>query len=440
MAKSYQNQRLVSRLFDLISKIFLSKLSKPTLLNLIGMVLAVICISGTASIRNFFNWFLRPYWGKKLNTYYHTLKVLGEKLDILEFSVVQWILSFDTITGTSKEYPILFFADDTIQPKYGKKFEYVKVLHDHAMHTGKVYVNAHSFVTLTIAFPIKNDSKVEYVMFPFAMRMYIPDQKTKLEMVSEMAERAIKAFDDDQHIILECDSWYPKGEVLQFVMNHDNVDLIANIRRDSALYKKPTRTGKRGRPRKYGDKFGINDIVITDDNGTFKAGMTPCLTKIFDKPVYAIRTKNSDKSEGRLFISTIAPDELPELDSEIIGLWRILEYYDQRWSIETYFYELKKFWSFGSYQVRSQREIEGLNFVTTFTYILTRILPVVDKDFAVLSSEGTSTRKNALGRIILEEQIFDSLALEPKMAKNKRSNMWAIFLVPLKNKIESHFL
>lgn len=65
------------------------------------------------------------------------------------------------------------------------------------MHTGKVYVNAHSFVTLTIAFPIKNDSRLEYVTFPFAMQMYIPGQNTKLELVREMAERAIKAFDDD---------------------------------------------------------------------------------------------------------------------------------------------------------------------------------------------------------------------------------------------------
>lgn len=308
------------------------------------------------------------------------------------------------------------------------------------MHTGKVYVNAHSFVTLTIAFPIKNDSKVEYVMFPFAMRMYIPGQNTKFELVSEMAKRAIKAFADDQHIILECDSWYPKGEVLQFVMKHDNVDLIANIRKDTALYKLPTRTGKRGRPRKYGDKFGIDEVVITDNNGIFKAGITHCLTKLFNKPVYVVRTQILAKSSGRLFISTIAPDELPELGAETIGLWRILEYYNQRWSIETYFYELKKFWSFGSYQVRSRKEIEGLNFVTTFAYSLTKILPFVDKDFAILSSEGTSARKHALGRVMLEKQIFVSLTSEPKITTNKKLNLWAIFRIPLKNRIESHFL
>lgn len=60
--------------------------------------------------------------------------------------------------------------------------------------------------------------------------------------------------------------------MLQFVMNHDNVDLIANIRKDTALYKSPTRTGNHGHPRKYGDKFDIDDVIITDDNGAFKVG------------------------------------------------------------------------------------------------------------------------------------------------------------------------
>ncbi|ETA74992.1 transposase [Ligilactobacillus equi] len=217
----------------------------------------------------------------------------------------------------------------------------------------------------------------------------------KLDLVYEMDEHALKFFNHKQRIILACDNWYPKGKVLDFVKEHRNVDFIANIRRDSALFTRPTRTGKRGRPQKYGNKFSISDIALTDDNGSFNAGMVTCLTKLFDEPVHVIRTQKDDNTDGRLFLSTIAPKDLPELSEENIGLWRILDYYDQRWKIETYFYELKQFWSFRKYQVRSHQEVDGLNFLINFAYILTKILPIIDYDFSALKAQGTSARKKS---------------------------------------------
>ena len=86
------------------------------------------------SVRSFYNWFLRLYYGKSLNTYYHTLSVIGEKLGILELKVLQSLLEIDRFQELSSQYPVLFLIDDTLQPKYGKKFAHVKVLHDHALH------------------------------------------------------------------------------------------------------------------------------------------------------------------------------------------------------------------------------------------------------------------------------------------------------------------
>ena len=44
------------------------------------------------------------------------------------------LLEIDLLQELSSQYPVLFLIDDTLQPKYGKKFVYVKVLHDHALH------------------------------------------------------------------------------------------------------------------------------------------------------------------------------------------------------------------------------------------------------------------------------------------------------------------
>lgn len=214
-------------------------------------------------------------------------------------------------------------------------------------------MNAHDFVTLGIAFPIKSESRVEYMMFPFSMRMYIPDGPSKLKMTKEMATAALLAFKPSQHIIVECDSWYPKKELLAFVQAHQNVDFIANIRKDTALFELPKKSGKCGRPRKYGNAFNCTDIEILGNHGDYEAGITYCMTHLFSLPVYVVRNKKADQEGGRLFILTIAPEALPEITPGTQVLWRILEYYEQRRKIEPYFYEIKTFWSFGSYQVRS---------------------------------------------------------------------------------------
>ena len=85
MTQSYQTTKLISIITSII---FTGNLSTPKLMNFSGLVLATICMTGIASVRSFYNWFLRLYYGKSLNTYYHTLSVIGEKLGILELKVL----------------------------------------------------------------------------------------------------------------------------------------------------------------------------------------------------------------------------------------------------------------------------------------------------------------------------------------------------------------
>lgn len=50
--------------------------------------------------------------------------------------------------------PVFLSVDDTTVPKFGKKFDAVSLLHDHACHTDKLYVNGHCFVNLTLSVPV----------------------------------------------------------------------------------------------------------------------------------------------------------------------------------------------------------------------------------------------------------------------------------------------
>lgn len=107
MTKSYQNNELVSRLSNTISNILSGKLSKPTIFNLTGLGFTIICVSGTTSVRHFYNCFLRSYWGKHLNTYYHTLEVLRKKLENLELLVFKKLTATAENLSLSRKYPFL---------------------------------------------------------------------------------------------------------------------------------------------------------------------------------------------------------------------------------------------------------------------------------------------------------------------------------------------
>ena len=56
--------------------------------------------------------------------------------------------------------------------------------------------------------------------------------------------------------------------------------------------------------------------------------------------------------------------------------------YSIRWNIETGYYEMKSFWSFNDYMVRSVKGIERLINLTCISYAACRLLPHCSMDFA----------------------------------------------------------
>ena len=76
----------------------------------------------------------------------------------------------------------------------------------------------------------------------------------------------MKVIDSNRQVILLCDSWYPKAEVVALVEQFDNLEMVCNARVDTVLYGLPAaKTGKKGRPRKRGSRIrgkeGIERLV-----------------------------------------------------------------------------------------------------------------------------------------------------------------------------------
>lgn len=60
----------------------------------------------------------------------------------------------------------------TMVSKFGKKFEDVSKLFDHAAHNGSNYLNGHCFVSLMLCVPVWKLDRISYLAVPLGYRMW----------------------------------------------------------------------------------------------------------------------------------------------------------------------------------------------------------------------------------------------------------------------------
>lgn len=179
--------------------------------------------------------------------------------------------------------PLFLCIDDTMVSKFGKKFEDVSKLFDHAAHNGSNYLNGHCFVSLMLCVPVWNRDKISYLSIPLGYRMW-QKKESKLELASAMVRHVMPTFSAQKNVIILCDSWYVKQNLVSVVDEYENLDLIGNARADSVIYDlAPLPTGKRGRPAKHGRRLSIDsDFILSNEKvGDYYTGYRRVLTNIF---------------------------------------------------------------------------------------------------------------------------------------------------------------
>lgn len=79
-----------------------------------------------------------------------------------------------------------------------------------------------------------------------ACRMW-KKKESKLELAATMIRKVMPQFQSREHVIILCDSWYTKQNLVCIVNEYPNLDLIGNARIDSVMYDlAPAHTGRRG--------------------------------------------------------------------------------------------------------------------------------------------------------------------------------------------------
>jgi hypothetical protein len=397
------------------------------------------------SIKFLYDWFLKGVAGGSLNSFYYLFTYT--KLNLRNIMQTTAKIALSCIPDTLKTLPIFIVIDDTLQEKFGVHFECYGKLFDHVARNGSKYLNGHCFVGLALRIPVYvKEDEICYLTISIGYRLKKdnPD-KSKLQIASEMIEWVMKVLKNYKMVVLLCDSWYPKKEVLETVNKYKNLELSASVRVDTVLHDLPPKpTGKRGRPNKKGNRLDIHNQkhFLFTEIGEYFIASRKVLTNLFkDKVVYATATTadlSKDKSY-RLFLSTLMPEQLdsiiPALETKLTEqvpenlLPQLLPYmtYRFRWMVEVVFYEQKTFWSFGNYMLRSALGIENYVNILNICYSAMKLLPRLYENFSPYKMESPQTVKYILSRCIHREIILSGFESETETAKKSKLPIMPLF-------------
>lgn len=370
------------------------------------------------SIRFLYRHFLSGITVKSLNAFYYACSYA--KVDYSGFMNITASMALNLIPESLRSQAVFLCIDDTMAAKFGKKFDNVSKLFDHAAHNGSNYLNGHCFVSLMLCVPVWRKHRIVYIAVPLGYRMW-NKELSKLGLAASMIRQVMPVFLSQKNVIVLCDSWYAKKDLVCVVNEYANLDIICNARYDSVIYDlAPQPAGKKGRPAKHGKRLSPdNDFTLSDEKvGEYYIGARRVLTNLFGQREVLAYVTASEKTQGtrRLFFSTIFPHQL-----QIFCAWQEkaplnqtgssrMEFipmlcYCFRWNIEVSYYEQKTFWSLCSYMVRSQKGIEMLVNLINVAYCAMKILPYQEKEFSKYRGESVQEFRFILSMQI-RQQIF----------------------------------
>jgi len=412
---------------------YFSDATKPTARNLFLIIVSILALDIFRSVRFAHRHVLAKLSDTSLNAYYYALKT--DRLDHESWRNVTLSKALKAVPVHLAAQPLFLSIDDTMVEKEGDKFELRSRLFDHAAHNGSNYPDGHCMVSILLSFPVLADGSIRCLSVPPGYQLWDKKQ-TKLEIAAEMVRHAVDAIGPDRQVFLLCDSWYPKGCVAGLVDEYNNLDIICNARIDTVMYGfPPGRTGKRGRPRKYGERLSPEDFELeSPKTGDWKVGVRPVLTRLWgERVVYAIVTlPKSGNGSRRLFFSTKDPESII-LDYSKCEDDTIRGYgednkkflppacYSPRWNIEVSYYESKTFWSLEEYRVRSREGIERLVNLECIAYSAMTLLPYSDGSFSCYQSASAQETRFGIGQEIQASIIFSSFVESLETVKKAQS-------------------
>lgn len=268
--------------------------------------------------------------------------------------------------------------DDTLTLRASKKAPGSQMHHQHGNKPNLAqFVRGQCWVSLAMVVKCSSGASIA---LPILSRLIPGVGNTgKLVAANTLIRSDYQLFDGVKVRVL-VDSWYMRRKFIGSMQKRD-FDVIGQVRIDTRLYDEPPtqKTGKRGRPRKYGEKYTPKRIAhlkrteatlflygkVQEVRYRSKLAKARFLGGRLVRAVWC--EFKSDKGEWKSTCLILSTDTAltPE---------QVIEIYGERWSIESMFNQLKLSWGMKEAWQQSRQTPHRWVHITTVSYGLVQLL------------------------------------------------------------------
>lgn len=272
--------------------------------------------------------------------------------------------------------------DDTVIFRCSRKAPESRIHHQHGCKTNRpVYVRGQNWVTIAVVL----SQGWRSLALPLLSRLPRATGNGGKLVAAKTLLRVSKRLFAGRWVTLLVDSWYMRKTLLipAQVMGYQ---VIGQVRKDTALYlPPPPHNGKRGRPRKYGDRLTPERVktlpVVSQHvflyNDWHRVHYRSCVALarfLNGQPVRVvwsqIENKDGTLRQPRLILST---------DLQLSAM-RTLMAYGRRWSIEDLFNQLKNRWGWKDAWQQSRQVLHRWTQILSTSYAIPQLLAQQNTD------------------------------------------------------------
>jgi len=217
---------------------------------------------------------------------------------------------------------------------------------------------------------------------------------------------------------LVADAYFSKKPFVDSVLK-SGLHFISRLRDDSVLmYKysgKPT--GKKGRPKKYGDRIMVNDLdtkyfekVVCDEDLTVYSALV--YSKAFQRDInlaVAVFYKDGQEVARKLFFSTNLQQEGTQ----------IVSYYRSRFQIEFLYRDAKQHTGLNHCQARSENKLD-FHFNASLTAVNLAKYDWLSSESSERTPFSMANHKTYYNNALMLERFISRFAINPNSTKNRK--------------------
>lgn len=284
--------------------------------------------------------------------------------------------------------------DDTLVYRNSKKAPGSGIFHQHGNKSNRPqYARGQCWVSLALS--LINGEKQSAI--PLLSRLMRVDGNTSKLDAAKILLRVITPIFCGKKTFILMDSWYMKWPLLSAVLEA-GFHGIGQVRRDTALYDFPVKTGKRGRPAKYGIKLTESVVaffpVIREK--VFLYGKMQivqyrtalCLARFLKGRLVRVVWMQFEDADGNLSKTRVLLCTQPELNAHEVFLR-----YARRWSIEDLFNQMKNKWGWKETWQQSRQVLHRWTQIMSTAYALPQLLATYNSEQLHFLDEVTPWRK-----------------------------------------------